>query len=109
MLNKRIAGLLAAGAFVAVAAAMPAARAQMMAPMQPPPPGDLTVYSYSNAPKADPGDDPANWSARQNVVDSDRYERLVHTNPAFRAARIRKECGGITEPDLYQQCVATFN
>jgi hypothetical protein len=66
------------------------------------------VDIYSGMPLADPGDDPANWSARQNVVDSDRYERLVRTNPAFRAARIRKECGSINELDLYEQCVATF-
>jgi hypothetical protein len=106
MLNKRMASLLVAGAFVAMAAAMPAAHAQMMAPAQPMPD---RVDVYSNAPHAEPGDNPANWSARQNVVESDRYERLIHTNPAFRAARIRKECGSINEPDLYRQCVATVN
>jgi ABC-type transport system substrate-binding protein len=108
MSNRKMAGLLAASAVVAVTAAMPAARAQMMAPMQPPP-DRVDVYSYSDAPKAEPGDSPANWSARQNVADSDRYERLIRTNPAFRDARIRKECGSINEPDLYQQCVATFH
>jgi hypothetical protein len=107
MWNRKTASLLAASAFVAVAAAMPAARAQMTAPM-PVPPGGLEVYSYSGEPKAEPGDNPAHWSARQNIADSDRYERLTRTNPAFRDARIRKECGSINEPDLYRQCVATF-
>ena len=114
MLNKKLAGLLAATAFVALVGAMPAVHAQTMAapaprvmvPMQAPEPPAEVDY-YSDAPKADPGD--YNWSARQNVADSDRYEQLVHTNPAFRAARIQKECGTITEPGLYQQCVASFN
>ena len=123
MVNKRVASLVAASAVVALAAALPA-RAQMMAPpapmmapvpqmpvqMMPPmqPPGGLDIYSYSDAPQAEPGDSPANWSARQNVVESHRYDQLTRTNPAFRQARIRKECGSINEPDLYQQCVATF-
>jgi hypothetical protein len=80
------------------------AQAQMMAPQGPPD----RVELYSDAPKAEPGDSPANWSARQNVVDSQRYEQLLHANPAFLRARIQKECGSITEPDLYQQCVGTF-
>ena len=106
MLNRKLAGLMAATTFVALAGAMPAAHAQMMAPMQPPP---ARVDVYSNGPQADPGDDPANWSARQNVAESQRYEQLTRTSPGFRAARIRKECGSINEPSLYQQCVASFN
>jgi hypothetical protein len=104
MMNRKSGGLLAASAFVALAGAMPAAQAQMT-PM--PPPGHVDVYT--NGPQATPGDNPANWSARQNVVESNRYERMVHGNPAFRQARIRKECGSINEPDLHQQCVASFN
>lgn len=118
MSTKKLAGLLTATAFAALIAA-PAVHAQTMAspppqmvapqavapmPMQQPP---AEVDYYSDAPKADPGD--SNWSARQNVSDSQRYEALVHANPAFRAARIQKECGSITEPGLYQQCVASFN
>jgi len=114
MSNKTLAGLMAAAAFVALVGTLPAAQAQTMAaptprvmvPMQAPePPTQVDVYS--SAPVADPGD--SNWSARQNVADSDRYEQLVHTNPGFRATRIQKECGSITEPDLHQQCVASFN
>jgi hypothetical protein len=104
MFNKQMAGL-AASAACALLAAMPPAGAQMMAPMQPPP---QRIELYSDSPQAEPGDDPADWSARRNVVESERYDRLTRTSPAFRAARIRKECGSITEPDLYQQCVATF-
>ncbi|HML10160.1 MAG TPA: hypothetical protein VK432_04820 [Stellaceae bacterium] len=112
MSKTKLAGFLAATAVVTSLAVAPAGHAQtmvpppqpMMAPMQAPP--DRLDF-YSDAPKAEPGD--FSWSARQNVVDSDRYERLVHTNPAFRAARIRQECGPMTEPDLYQQCVASFD
>jgi hypothetical protein len=115
MLNKKLIGLIGATAFIALIGTLPSAQAQTMAapaprvmiPMQPQPGPPDEVEYYSDAPVADPGD--FNWSARQNVADSDRYEQLVHTNPAFRAARIRQECGPITEPDLYQQCVASFN
>lgn len=101
MLNRKFAGLLAASAFVALTGAVPAAHAQIA-----PPPARVDIYT--NGPQADQGDNPANWSARQNVADSERYERLVHTSPAFRAARIQKECGPITELSLYQQCVDSF-
>jgi hypothetical protein len=103
VMDKKLASLMVASAFVALAATVPPAHAQM-APM--PPPNRVDVYT--NGPQADPGDDPANWSPRRNVVDSERYERLVHTNPAFRQTRIQKECGSINEPGLYQECVASF-
>jgi hypothetical protein len=104
MLTKQM-GCLAAAA-LAFAVVIPAAHAQIMAvPMPGAPPAEL----YTNAPQVDPGDNPANWSARQNVVDSNRYEQLLRVNPAFRAARVRKECGSITEPALLQQCVASFD
>ncbi|HEX3412412.1 MAG TPA: hypothetical protein VHT00_11880 [Stellaceae bacterium] len=49
------------------------------------------------------------WSARQNVVQSQRYDRLLETNRGFRQARMRKECGPITDPDLRQQCLSSFH
>jgi hypothetical protein len=130
MVNRKTAGLAAAGAFAALLAAAPAVQAQMMAPLPPPPPEaiappgqlpsapvpapmavqpqpQLDVFTYSDSPKADPGDDPANWSARRNVVESQRYEQLLRTNPAFLRARIRKECP-FAEPEAFQRCVATF-
>jgi|GEM_PF-1475286 hypothetical protein len=48
------------------------------------------------------------WSPRANIVQSERYSRLVATNPRFRAQRERIECGPITDPTLHQQCLDTF-
>jgi hypothetical protein len=55
------------------------------------------------------GDVSASWSAQQNVIDSKRYDRLLETNRAFRQARMRKECGSITDPELHASCLASFN
>jgi hypothetical protein len=60
----------------------------------------------TNGPQGSP---PPNWSARQNVIESQRYDRLLETNRGFREARMRKECGPITDPDLRQQCLASFH
>jgi hypothetical protein len=48
------------------------------------------------------------WSPQQNVVESQRYDRLLETNRAFRQARMRKECGPITDQQLRQQCLESF-
>jgi hypothetical protein len=50
----------------------------------------------------------ATGSARQNVSQSDHYTRMLETNRGFREARMRKECGPITGPQLHQQCLASF-
>jgi hypothetical protein len=63
----------------------------------------------TNGPQTDPGDVSPSWSARQNVIESQRYERQLQTNPGFRQARIRKECGPITDPQLHADCLASFN
>src|SRR5262245_5905752 len=47
--------------------------------------------------------------ARRNVVQSNQYDRTIETNRAFRQARIRKECGPVTDPELRQSCLASFN
>lgn len=52
---------------------------------------------------------PANGSAAQNVRESQQYEQLVCSNPAFRERRMREECGPITDPQLRQSCMASFN
>ena len=44
----------------------------------------------------------------QNVWKSQQYDYLVSTNPGFRAARMRKECGPIRDPGLRSSCVASF-
>src|SRR5689334_8050705 len=76
------------------------AHAQMAAPEAP---GTEVV---TNGPQGSP---PPNWSARQNVIQSQRYDRLLETNRGFRQARMRKECGPITDPELRQQCLASFS
>ncbi|MGD9615632.1 MAG: hypothetical protein AB7H90_09740 [Alphaproteobacteria bacterium] len=48
-------------------------------------------------------------SAAQNVRESQQYEQLVCSNPAFRERRMREECGPITDPQLRQSCLASFN
>ena len=78
--------------------ALPAADAQYAGPIP-----------VTNGPQADPGDFSPGWSARQNVIESRNYDRLLETNPAFRQARIQKECGPISDPRLHAGCVASFN
>lgn len=60
----------------------------------------------TNGPQGSP---PSNWSAQQNVRESQRYDRLLESSRAFREARMRRECGPITDPDLRQQCLASFH
>jgi hypothetical protein len=55
------------------------------------------------------GDVSESWSARQNVIESKQYERLLEKNHAFRQARMRRECGPITDPELRQSCLRSFN
>jgi hypothetical protein len=62
----------------------------------------------TNGPQTNPGDVSPNWSARQNVIESERYDRLLETNAAFRRAREAKECGPVTDPQLHANCLATF-
>lgn len=50
----------------------------------------------------------SSWSPVQNVKESERYDRLVATDPAFRRMRERIECGPITDPVLHQQCLDSF-
>jgi hypothetical protein len=67
------------------------------------------TVTVTHAPIVSPGDVSESWSARQNVIDSKQYERKLATNPAFRQARMRKECGPITDPELRQGCLASFD
>ena len=50
-----------------------------------------------------------NENAEQNVRASRQYESLLCSNPAFRAKRIAQECGSVTDPELHQSCVASFD
>ena len=56
-----------------------------------------------------PGDVSESWSPQQNIIASKQYEQLLRTNPAFRKARMQKECGGITDAELRQSCLASFD
>ncbi len=91
--------LVFAAACLMTASALPAAHAQMAG-------GKELV---TNGPQIDPGDVSPSWSARQNVIDSERYDRLLRTNRGFREARMRQECGPITDPQLHSDCLASFN
>ncbi|HEX6440675.1 MAG TPA: hypothetical protein VF007_00705 [Stellaceae bacterium] len=52
---------------------------------------------------------PRSESAQQNVRESEQYERAICSNAAFRAKRIKQECDPITDPQLHESCLATFN
>ena len=88
-----------AAACLMTVSAMPAAHAQIA--------GGTQVIT--NRPQTDPGDVSSPWSARQNVIESQRYERLLQTSPGFRQARMQKECGPITDPQLHADCLASFD
>jgi hypothetical protein len=59
----------------------------------------------TNGPEGSP---PPDWSARRNVIASEHYDRLLESNRGFRHARMRKECGPVTDPQLHQQCLDSF-
>jgi hypothetical protein len=88
-----------AAACLMTAAALPPAHAQMA--------GGTELVT--NGPQTDPGDVSPSWSARQNVIDSQRYDRLLQTSRGFREARMRKECRPITDSQLHASCIASFN
>ena len=50
----------------------------------------------------------ANQGAQQNVRESQQYEQLLCSNPTFRAKRIAQECGPVTDPQLHESCLASF-
>jgi len=52
-----------------------------------------------------PTNDPA---AMANVRESEQYTALLRSNPAFRKKREAIECGPITDPQLRQSCIASF-
>lgn len=75
----------------------------------PPAPADAGGSQLvTNGPQTNPGDVSPSWSAQRNVAESEHYDALVKGNPAFRQARIRKECGPIADRQLHQQCLDSF-
>jgi hypothetical protein len=87
---------LALAAGCALALAVPVAQAQTMG-----------TQVLSTAPRFDMGDR-TGWLAGRNNAESAQYDRLLEISPAFRHARARKECGPITDPQLRENCWATF-
>jgi hypothetical protein len=63
----------------------------------------------TNGPQTNGVEQSGSWSARQNVAQSHQYTRLLEASAGFRHARMRKECGPITDPQLHASCVASFN
>jgi hypothetical protein len=59
----------------------------------------------TNGPQGSP---PPDWSARRNVIQSEHYDRMLETSRGFRHARMRRECGPVTDPQLHQQCLDSF-
>ncbi len=99
MISNTAVGLAMAAVCLAVISVGPAAHAQ----------AQRHTVTVKHAPIANPGDVSDSRSAQQNVAESEQYERLLRTNPAFRKARMQKECGGITDPEMRQSCLASFD
>jgi len=73
-------------------------------------PGNMPYSSAgTNGPQANHSDMSSSASARRNVIQSQHYDRSLETNRAFRHARMRKECGPISDPELRQSCLASFS
>jgi hypothetical protein len=84
---------LALAAGCAIALAIPAAQAQTLV--------------VTNGPEPTPGDFTS--SAMRNNAESREYMRLLQSNWNFREARIREECGPLTDMRLRQNCMASFD
>ena len=106
MTLKTTTSLAFATACLTAIATMPA-DAQMAGTYGPAGTGGTVVVT--NGPQTNEGDMSPLWSARQNVIQSERYDRLLETNRGFRQARMFKECGPISDPQLRQDCFASFN
>jgi hypothetical protein len=47
--------------------------------------------------------------AKANVRSSEQYNAVMRSNSAFRQKRMQQECGPITDPQLHQSCIASFD
>ena len=104
MTSKTVTSLAFAAGCALAMAAMPSAHAQYYPTPQPMPMEQQLVTNGPQASRGDFGD----WSARRNNIESAHYDRLLQTNRGFRMARMRKECGPISDPQLHSQCIASF-
>lgn len=99
MMRKTLMSLAIAAGCLTMAGGIPAVQARMTQ-------GDQVI---TNGPQSSGVEDSGTWSARANVIQSERYQRLVNDDAAFRRARMIKECGPVTDPQLHEQCIASFN
>jgi len=51
---------------------------------------------------------PPDPGAAANIRESQAYDQMVRSNPAFRAKRMQLECGSISDAQLHASCVASF-
>ena len=98
MMKKTVTGLAFTAGILLAWGAVPPAHAQYA-----PAPQYQQNELVTNGPQASRGDF-GDWSARRNVIESAHYDRLLQTNMGFRQARMRKECGPISDPQLRQPC-----
>lgn len=49
-----------------------------------------------------------NPAAAANVKESEQYSALLRSNPSFRKKREAIECGPVTDPQLRQECINSF-
>src|SRR2546423_15569880 len=97
MMSKTVMSLAFAAAFAVALGAMPTAQAQY-----------YQNELVTNGPQASRGDF-GDWSARRNVIESRHYDRLLQVSPGFRHARMRRECGPISDPQLRSSCLSSFD
>jgi hypothetical protein len=105
MMTKRMTSLAFAVACIAALATMPA-YSQTAGTYGATPGYDC---QHADAPQASEGNVAPSASARRNVIESRQYDRALESNRGFRQARIRKECGPISDPELRQSCLSSFN
>jgi hypothetical protein len=99
MLLKSMTTTAFAVACLTAAAAVPAAHAQSYA---------TPNQEITNGPQSSGVEGSGGWSAQQNVKESERYQSLLEHNRRFREARMRTECGPITDAELHQKCLQSF-
>jgi hypothetical protein len=99
MIGRSLRRLALAGIFLTAIATAPAVLAQQ---------AGVRTDLITNRPQFTPGDAAGPAAAQRNQSESGQYEMLLRSNPAFRARRIAKECGPISDPQLHASCVASF-
>lgn len=97
MTSKAVVGIAFAVGCALAFGAVPSAKAQM----------GVGTRVVTNGPQTNWGDFDHSLAARNNA-ESAQYERLLRTNPGFRQARMQRECGPIADPQLREQCLASF-